>query len=73
MDKDIKQVNISEKVDGQVTAWISDWSEDGYVGELIDTQYLDGADRTNWCVFVGTQEECQEYIKTRELLTNCNK
>ena len=58
----MKQVNISENVDGQVTAWISDWSEDGYVGELTDTVYSDGADRTNWCVFCGTEEECQEYI-----------
>ena len=58
----MKQVNISENVDGIITPWISDWSEDGYVGELIDTVYFDGADRTNWCVFCGTEGECQEYI-----------
>lgn len=58
----MKQVNITETVDGTVTPWISEWSEDGYVGELIDTSYSDGADRTNWCVFCGTEEECQKYI-----------
>ena len=58
----MKQVNISTDVDGNVTPWISDYSSDGYVGELIDQYYEDGADVTNWCVFVGTQEECQEYI-----------
>jgi hypothetical protein len=60
----MKQVNITENVDGVITPWISEWSEDSYVGKLIDTQYLDGADTTNWCVFSGTEEECQEYIET---------
>ena len=57
-----KQVNKTTTVDGNVYLWISDWSSDGYVGELIDTQYLDGADTTDWCVFKGTQEECEKYI-----------
>lgn len=58
----MKQVNVTTSVNGDVTAWISNWSEDGYVGELIDTQYLDGADITDWCVFCGTEEECQKYV-----------
>ena len=58
-----KQVNITRSVDGDVTAWISNWSEDGYVGMLIDTQYVDGADTTDWCVFVGTEEECKKYVE----------
>lgn len=57
------QVNISESVDGDVTPWISEWSEDGYVGTLVDTQYMDGCDTTNWCVFVGTHSECEAYIR----------
>lgn len=57
------QVNISESVDGDVTPWISEWSNDGYVGTLVDTQYMDGCDTTNWCVFVGTHSECEAYIR----------
>ena len=57
------QVNISESVDGDITPWISEWSNDGYVGTLVDTQYMDGCDTTNWCVFVGTHSECEAYIR----------
>lgn len=56
------QVNVSTNVDGEVTAWISQHSADGYVGTLVDTQYMDGCDTTNWCVFVGTRQECEAYI-----------
>lgn len=57
------QVNVSESVDGDVTPWISEWSEDGYVGVIVDTTYLDGSDTTDWCVFVGTRSECEAYIR----------
>lgn len=57
------QVNVSESVDGDVTPWISEWSNDGYVGRLVDTTYLDGCDTTDWCVFVGTRSECEAYIR----------
>ena len=56
------QVNVSTSVDNEVTAWISQHSADGYVGTLVDTQYMDGCDTTNWCVFTGTKEECEAYI-----------
>ena len=56
------QVNVSTNVDGEVTAWISCYSADGYVGTLVDTQYMDGCDTTNWCVFAGTRQECEAYI-----------
>lgn len=56
------QVNVSTSVDGEVTAWISCYSADGYVGTLVDTQYMDGCDTTNWCVFAGTRQECEAYI-----------
>ena len=62
----MKQVNYTTRVYGTSTYWISEWSEDGYVGELTDTIYQDGSDSTDWCQFVGTQEECEEYIKSRE-------
>lgn len=52
------QVNISDTVDGKSIAWVSRYSRDGYVGRLTDTVYSDGSDSTNWCVFVGTKEEC---------------
>ena len=57
------QVNVSESVDGDVTPWISEWSSDGYVGVLTDTIYADGCDTTNWCVFAGTRQECEAYIR----------
>ena len=56
------QVNVSTSVDNEVTAWISQHSSDGYVGVLVDTQYIDGCDTTNWCVFAGTRQECEAYI-----------
>lgn len=59
----IYQVNVSESVDGDITPWISEWSNDGYVGRLVDTTYLDGCDTTNWCVFAGTRSECEAYIR----------
>ena len=46
--------------------WISEWSEDGFVGKTIDTTYSDGADTTDWCVFCGTQEECEKFINEKE-------
>ena len=52
------QVNISDTVDGKSIAWVSRYSPDGYVGRLTDTVYSDGSDSTNWCVFAGTKEEC---------------
>lgn len=56
------QVNVSTSVDNEVTAWISRHSAGGYVGVLVDTQYMDGCDTTNWCVFAGTRQECEAYI-----------
>lgn len=58
----MKQINITTTVDNDITVWMSDYSEDGYVGELVDTVYMDGADRTNWCVFHGSLKECLEYM-----------
>ena len=56
------QVNVSTSVDDEITAWISCYSADGYVGTLVDTQYIDGCDTTNWGVFAGTRQECEAYI-----------
>lgn len=56
------QVNVSTNVDDEVTAWISQHSADGYVGTLVDTQYMDGCDTTNWYVFAGTRQEREAYI-----------
>lgn len=56
------QVNVSTSVDGEVTAWISQHSADGYVGVLVDAQYMDGCGTTDWCVFAGTRQECEAYI-----------
>ena len=55
------QVNVSETVDGQTIAWVSRFSEDGYRGKLIDTMYSDGADTTDWCVYTGSKEECENH------------
>ena len=56
------QVNVTYSVNGDISPNITKWSSDGYVGRLVDTQYMDGCDETDWCVFVGTKEECQKYI-----------
>lgn len=55
------QVNVTETVDGNSIAWVSRYSGDGYVGKLTDTVYSDGADVTDWCVFTGTKDECDNY------------
>ena len=59
----MRQVNCTTNVDGVSSYWISEHSDDGYVGILTDTVYEDGSDYTDWCQFVGTQEECEAYIK----------
>lgn len=56
------QVNVTEKISGETTAWISRYQENGYVGVLVDTTYADGADTTDWCVFAGSKKECENYI-----------
>lgn len=60
------QVNKSTYVDGRSEYWVSRYSEDGYVGTLADTVYEDGADATNWCLFHGTKEECEEYVRLHQ-------
>ena len=62
----MKQVNCTITLDGTLTYWISKHSDDGYVGILTDTVYEDGSDYTDWSQFVGTQEECEAYIKAKE-------
>lgn len=60
-DYDEFQVNVTETVDGDTIAWVSRYSPDGYVGKLIDTTYEDGSDTTDWCVFSGSKQECDDY------------
>lgn len=57
------QVNVHTSVDGEVSTSITKYSEDGYVGRLTDTVYCDGSSYTDWCEFVGTKEECEDYIR----------
>ena len=59
----MKQVNLTEKVTGESYYWVSQYDINGYVGKLTDTVYTDGADTTDWCLFVGTEEECEDYIE----------
>lgn len=62
LEEETFQVNVTYTVDDDVKPSITRWSPDGYVGRLVDTQYMDGCDETNWCVFSGTYTECQQYI-----------
>lgn len=55
------QVNVSETVDGQTVAWVSRYDSNGYVGKTTDTVYADGADTTDWCIYSGSKEECEDY------------
>lgn len=57
------QVNSSyDCVSDTTSYWTSEWSVDGYNGRLYDTVYGDGASYTDWCLFVGTEEECAKFI-----------
>lgn len=56
----IYQVNICEKVNGEKYANVTSFGEDGYKGVTIDCTYEDGCDQTNWGVYAGTLEACNE-------------
>lgn len=55
------QVNISTDVEGNEHAWVGRHYDDTYVGRLTDTVYADGVSYTDWCEFVGTEQECQDW------------
>jgi hypothetical protein len=58
-----KQVNASyDCVSNSITYWTTEWSVDGYIGRLTDTIYENGVSWTDWCLFVGTEEECAQFI-----------
>lgn len=60
---EIWQVNINIDADDVSSAFITRFSPDGYQGLTVNTRYADGcADVTDWAVFVGTKEECQQYV-----------
>lgn len=41
------------------------YNENGHQGRTTGTVYLDGgSDFTDWCLFVGTLEDCQQYIES---------
>ena len=62
----LKQINRHISVDGNINYNVAAYAEGGYVGRTTDTVYSDGAEYTDRCVFVGTEEECQLFI-AREL------
>jgi hypothetical protein len=49
-------------VSDSVTYGTSEWSVDGYKGRLIDTVYEGGCSWTDWCLFVGNEEQCAQFI-----------
>ena len=58
-----KQVNASyDFPSDSMTYWTCEWSADGYKGRLNDTIYVDGASWTDWDLFVGTEEQCAQFI-----------
>lgn len=61
-----KQVNRHVDINDNVSFSITNYSEDGYAGILKDTVYANGYSYTNYCEFVGTEEECQKYIANKE-------
>lgn len=62
-EREIWQVNINTDADNESSAFVSRFSPDGYQGVTINTYYADGCtDTTDWAVFVGTKEECQQYV-----------
>ena len=61
-----KQVNRHVDINDNVSFSITNYSEDGYVRILKDTEYSDGYSYTDWCEFYGTEEECKKYIASKE-------
>ena len=59
-DNDLYQVNITTSVDDEKWAFVTRYSQDGYRGTTIGTRYADGYDSTEWCVFVGSRDECED-------------
>ena len=57
-----KQVNRHIDVDGAISYSMATYTEGGYVGRTTGTVYSDGVEYTDWCLFVGTEEECLRYI-----------
>lgn len=62
------QVNCHTDVDGREEYYISRAYNGGYVGRETDTVYSDGVSYTDYGVYFGTEEECQEYIKKVEVV-----
>jgi hypothetical protein len=58
------QVNQTIDFDGYLEYFISEYSEDGYRGRLINST-ADGNTYTDWCIFKGTLDECMEYLRQR--------
>lgn len=61
----MKQVNATYDF-GRYYFWVSEYCIDGYVGTLTDCVAVDDCQCTNWCVFTGTQQECEEFINTHK-------
>ena len=57
------QVNIVRSLREGERYTITRHSANGHVGITIGMAYQDGYDCTDWCLFIGTWEECQEYIR----------
>ena len=64
--KELYQVNRHESVDGKVSYSVTKYSEDGYHGRTIDTEYSDGVDATDWCITTGNRVECTKYAHKME-------
>lgn len=61
--EELFKVNRHTDVDGYIEYSITHWDEKGYVGRTTDTVYSDGCSYTDWCVYVGTKDECEAFIK----------
>ncbi len=63
MEEELCQVNGYYSVcDKSYEYGITRYNENGYRGSTTGTCYAKGCDYTDWCLFVGTQEECEKFI-----------
>ena len=62
--EELFQVNLVYSLcDDEERYFITRHSTNGYIGITMGMSYQDGYNCTDWCIFIGTWEECQTYIR----------
>lgn len=59
------QVNFSSTIWGEEYS-ISRYDKDGYIGRCYGTTYSDFQEYTDYGVFIGTNDACEQYIREHQ-------